>query len=95
MLETTNSVLPCRFVEYLYLELIGSTFCYFKNGRLGLKRKERVGLFWADHMVFKGKLSRGRGCNRCYKQSAKRGRWKIECQLGGSLEYYRFRSILL
>ena len=78
MLETSNSVLPCRFVEYLYLELIGSTFCYFKNGRLGLKRKERVELFWADHMVFKGK----RGCNRCYKQSAKRGLWKIECQLG-------------
>ena len=61
MLETTNSVLPCRFVEYLYLELIGSTFCYSKNGRLGLKRGERVGLFWADHMVFKGKRRRGRG----------------------------------
>lgn len=61
MLETTNSVLPCRFVEYLYLELIGSTFCYSKNGSLGLKREERVGLFWADHMVFKGKRRRGRG----------------------------------
>lgn len=64
MLETTNSVLPCRFVEYLYLELIGSTFCYFKNGRLGLKRKERVELFWADHMVFKGKRGAIAAINR-------------------------------
>ena len=72
MLETTNSVLPCRFVEYLYLELIGSKFCYSKNGRLGLKREERVGLFWADHMVFKGTRRRGRGAI-AIKQSTKRG----------------------
>lgn len=72
MLETTNSVLPCRFVEYLYLELIGSTFCDSKNGGLGLKREERVGLFWADHMVFKGNRRKGEG-NRCNKQSTKRG----------------------